>query len=244
MRPVLRGGCPIAGDYGDYRNAVVDLVSRMGQYCSYCERPVKISIHVEHIQPKDLAHYARLTGAWTNFLLACVNCNSTKSTKNVNLSQIYLPDRDNTFYAFTYSPDGTVEPASYLSRSERSIGISTLKLTGLDKAALNQKDANGRTVAMDRVSQRKEAFNLAMEAKSDLDTTGASAILTDYAIKLAKQTGFFSVWMTVFSDNRNMRLRLIDAFASTRASGCFDPRSARVLSPGRNFDGLVGGGKL
>ena len=60
MRPVRRGDSPQTGDFDDYANAKKSLVSRLGLYCSYCERRVVTMLHVEHIQPKGLLEYAAL----------------------------------------------------------------------------------------------------------------------------------------------------------------------------------------
>ena len=52
MRPVRRGSNPQANDYDDYKKAKPVLVSRLGRYCSYCERAVLTQLAVEQIQPK------------------------------------------------------------------------------------------------------------------------------------------------------------------------------------------------
>jgi 5-methylcytosine-specific restriction endonuclease McrA len=78
MRPVFRNASPQADDYDDYRHSFPELVGRIGMYCSYCERRIATNLAVEHIQPKSLPAYAHLAGRWNNFLLGCVNCNSTK----------------------------------------------------------------------------------------------------------------------------------------------------------------------
>ncbi|MFT3776257.1 MAG: hypothetical protein QM820_63745 [Minicystis sp.] len=49
--------------------------------------------------------------------------------------------------------------------------------------------------------------------------------------------------MTVFQGDADMRNRIIDAFAGTRASGCFDPATTEPRSPAPNPDGLAHGGK-
>ena len=94
MRPIRRGTSPCEADFANYRDALPDLVSRFGRYCSYCERLIPVQLAVEHIQPKGLPAYQALEGRWENFLLACVNCNSTKKDKDVVLSDVLLPDRD------------------------------------------------------------------------------------------------------------------------------------------------------
>lgn len=244
MRPIRRGDAPQPDDYTDYKDAKSDLVARLGPYCSFCERPVVTQLAVEHIQPKGLPAYAHLTGSWNNFLLACVNCNSTKKDKDVDPSNVLLPDRDNTFAAFQYLADGTVEPSAEATQNGlRTQADSTLRLTGLDKAALSTPDENGKQVALDRMSQRMEAWLAAVEAKSDLQSNPTNHLLCDYIIKLAEKTGFFSVWMTVFTNHPMMLSRLIDSFSGTKGSGCFDANGV-AISPAPNPDGLPGGGKI
>jgi len=90
MRPVKRGSSPVQEDYRHHSEAKPDLVSRLGQYCSYCERPISTQLAVEHIQPQGLPKYEHLKGRWNNFLLACINCNSTKQDKDVLFANLLL----------------------------------------------------------------------------------------------------------------------------------------------------------
>lgn len=245
MRPVRRATSPIAGDFDHYSKAQPYLISRLGGYCSYCERRVATQLAVEHIQPKGLPAYVHLIGCWENYLLGCVNCNSTKKDKDVVLTDILLPDRDNTFVAFTYQPDGTVIPSAACA----ALGLNqkakdTLALTGLDKRISVAVDENGKQVAIDRVSQRMEVWAVAEEAKSDVDANPGNEAVRRGAIRTAKGYGFFSIWMTVFHNDQDMRNRLIDAFDGTRDSGCFAPVTAMPISPAPNPDALPGGGKL
>ena len=112
MRPIDRGGAPAT--YARYEDAKQDLVNRLGSYCSYCERRIATLLAVEHIQPKALPQYAHLEREWTNFLLSCVNCNSAKLTTPIELADYLLPDRDNTFLAYSYAITGMVEVANCL----------------------------------------------------------------------------------------------------------------------------------
>lgn len=245
MRPVCRGASPIAADFDPYAKAQPYLISRLGGYCSYCERRVATQLAVEHIQPKGLPAYAHLIGRWDNYLLGCVNCNSTKKDKDVVLADILLPDRDNTFAAFTYKPDGTVVPSAVCT----ALGLNqkakdTLALTGLDKRISVAVDENGRQVAIDRVSQRMEVWAVAEEAKSDVDANPGNDAVRRGAIRTAKGYGFFSIWMTVFQNDRDMRNLLLDAFDGARGSGCFDPMTTAPVSPAPNPDALQDGGKL
>ena len=244
MRPVKRGNSPVPDDYTDYTKAQPDLVSRLGQYCSYCERPISTQLAVEHIQPKGLPKYEHLEGRWNNFLLACVNCNSNKSDKDVLFANLLLPDRDNTFAAFNYLQDGTIESSELTIKKKLDAKAqATLELTGLHKAAVYTPDVNGKQVALDRVSQRMNIWLIAEEARTDLDNSRENQLLRKWIIKNAIANGFFSIWMVVFSHDPDMRSRLIDAFPGTRDSECFDQNS-NTISPAPNPDQLDHGGKI
>lgn len=244
MRPVRKGLSPQAQDFDKYENAKPDLVTRLGSYCSYCERYIPTNLAVEHIQPKGLSAYQHLEGRWDNFLLGCVNCNSSKGKRDVALQSCLLPDRDNTFAAFEYLENGDIQP----SQAAIAVGLeqaatATLKLVDLDKALIRTLDVNGRQVALDRKSQRMQAWLEAKDAKQGLETSPFNAPLQEYVVKLAVKTGFFSIWMTVFSHNAQMCNLLIDGFAGTRDSQCFD-QNGRSVSPASNPDGLSHGGKI
>ncbi|BBK42440.1 hypothetical protein STVA_24600 [Allostella vacuolata] len=245
MRPVRRGPSPQAADFAPYGAALPFLVSRMGPYCSYCERHVAVGLAVEHVQPKNLPQYAHLVGRWGNFLLACVNCNSTKSRKDVVFADLLLPDRDNCFAAFTYTEDGKVRVSDAAAAAGiRAIGLATLALTGLDKRIDVAVDENGKQIAIDRVSQRQEAWLAATVAKADIAGQPGNPVLREYVVKLAVASGFFSIWMTVFADDPDMRGRFIDAFPGTRSSECFAGPDHAPVQPAPNPDRLEAGGKF
>ncbi len=241
MRPVIRGASPRNDDFDDYRDAFGELVSRLGQYCSYCERRIPTNLAVEHIQPKSLPLYEDLEGRWDNFLLACVNCNSTKGSKDVVLSDTFLPDRDNTAFAFEYPPDGTIAIRSGLTPTQTHIAEATLKLTGLDKSVSEVIDSNGDLVAIDRVGQRMEVRLIAQMSRDDLDSNPTEEFRRQIA-RTATGHGFFSIWMNVFETDLVVRKFLIEAFNGT-ASDCFDLASTSFISP-RPPAGLVGESKI
>jgi hypothetical protein len=199
---------------------------------------------VEHIQPKALPAHSHLVGRWENFLLACVNCNSTKKDKDVALDQVLLPDRDNTFTAFVYAADGTVQPAPTLSRPQLEMAGRTLALAGLDKKIDEALDENGKRVTIDRISQRMEVWAVAEEARLDVEANPASDALRRCVVRTALGYGFFSIWMTVFVADVDMRNLLVEAFQGTRDSGCFDLTTTCPLSPAPNPDVLPHGGKI
>ena len=245
MRPIRKGESPQDDDFEDYKDAKPELISRLGSYCSYCERRIATNLAVEHIQPKALAAYKQLEGRWENFLLGCVNCNSTKSKKDVQLDHILLPDRDNTFAAFDYLADGTIAVSSQAEDAgKKQQAEDTLALTGLEKRVSEVLDENGNRVAIDRVSQRLQARLIAESSLEDLLMTPGNEALRRSITRNAISEGFFSIWMTVFQDDADMCNRLIDAFPGTRDSGCFDPASGSSVSPAPNPDGLTGGGEI
>jgi uncharacterized protein (TIGR02646 family) len=244
MRPIRRGASPRPGDFSNYRDALPDLVSRLGRYCSYCERLIPVQLAVEHIQPKGLPAYQALIGRWDNFLLACVNCNSTKLDKDVILTEVLLPDRDNTFAAYLYDAGGGVQVSARLSPSEQKLALATLNLVGLQRPGPTAADANGRLIALDRIKQRLEAWLTAEYARDNLlALRPGDDVLAEAVVRLALATGFFSVWMEVFRDNPTIRNRLIDAFPGTRDSGCFDIQNSNLIQPAPNPDQLPHGGK-
>lgn len=212
-------------------------------YCSYCERYVATQLAVEHIQPKGLPAYQPLQGRWENFLLACVNCNSTKKDKPVSLFDVLLPDRDNTLAAYLYSEGGEIQVSSQLNAHAQQLAQATLALVGLDQRSQNISDVNGRLIALDRVKQRMEAWLTAVDARRKLAEQPGNPAMAELVICLAQHTGFFSIWMEVFRAEPEMRHRLNDAFPGTRGSGCFDLQSADVVQPAPNPDQLPHGGK-
>lgn len=210
MRPVYRGPVPayqgsrgsyaqVSEEYGFYMKS---LIQRLGEYCSYCEVPLGANLAVEHIISKSSAPQYETT--WNNFVLACPNCNSTKSD-NVTVSNIndyYWPSDTSydTFSKYTYAKDlnGYVVLTPVDTRA-----TNTIALMGLNK--YNTAD-NGK-LSDRRVFNRTSTWNAAEDLAAKLDAyyIGAGAdnlppvILLKRQIKLAAvASGFWSVWMTVF----------------------------------------------
>lgn len=245
MRPVRKGVCPSKTGYLKYQQAWPDLVSRLGRYCSYCERLINTQLAVEHEQPKKGEYgHPELETVWDNFLLACVNCNSTKKDKRVEFSELLFPDRDNTFAAYVYLQNGLIKVASQLQLKQKGQAQATLELMGLDKPLTSVKDTNGQAVAWDRISQRMEVWGIAQTYNTRLSLEPGNLLAREAVVDLARSSGFFSIWMTVFSHDVDMRQRLIDVFPGTRESGCFDPHTTAPVCPAPNPDGLMQGSKV
>ncbi len=216
MRPVDRGISPRL--YADYRHAAVDLYDRLGDYCSYCERQIETYLAVEHIQPKT--HVPELRNEWSNFLLGCVNCNSSKGSLEINLEDYLWPDCDNTMRGLDYLRGGLVQPNPDQPQPVQVKAKATIILVGLDKDPGNPDRTRRPTSSDTRWLRRQQAWQL---AEKDLQRLLRNDCLEvrELIVENALGRGMFSIWWTVFSGDRDMRRRLREAFRGT-AMDCFD----------------------
>ena len=231
MRPVERGAVPLDAKnkviqfkkYGDARDY---LIGRLGDYCSYCEVPL-FTPAIEHIQPKNL--HPVLEKEWGNFLLACTYCNSNKGDKPIsssNLHDYFWADKDNTFRAFRHEKDRALQVALSLNPSQQKIAQDTLELTGLDRERGHTKFSNKDR----RCEKRNEAWGKAELAKRRLSQQPNDS-MREQIIDTATSTGFWSVWMTVFQEDIDMRQHLIDAFTGISCA-CFDTNTQPIQRAG------------
>ena len=204
MRSVERGRWPTERDgrripFPEYGHAKGPLMERIGEYCSYCERPG--DLHVEHVVPKSVDD--KLETEWSNFLLGCVNCNSRKWNKNNSRDGYFWPDTDDTFGAFVYRSGGRASVKDGLTPDEHRKATALFNLVGL----------GGMGTRTDkRRHKRRQAWDQAVEVRNLINGNGTRIL----AVKVALGTGFFSVWTAVFHDDDDMRQRLVDAFPGTR----------------------------
>ncbi len=237
MRPVVRGDYPkdekdINIQFVKYAQARGELIKRMGEFCSYCEMHLDSSLAVEHVQPKKpdgaLTEMEDRAMDWNNFLLACTNCNSTKGNTDVILEDYFWPDRDNTFHLFRYSEGGVIFPAIHLSDTEKLKANKTILLTGLDKRPLNNPEASDR-----RWQNRRETWDIAVRSKSRLAKNNCQE-MREQILETATGHAYWSIWMTVFEDDPDMRCRFIDAFPGTDRT-CFDSAKNYASVAGRGI---------
>ncbi|MEZ5301579.1 MAG: HNH endonuclease [Verrucomicrobiales bacterium] len=234
MRPDRPRPAPQA--FSDYAEAKPFLVERLGLYCSYCERPIKTNLAVEHVLPKSL--HPDLEREWSNFTLGCVNCNSTKKDKPVDRRALILPDQDNSFLAFQYHERGVVVADPALGEEIATKAGATLRLVGLDKFPDELLDEEGDperaelefTAALERWQQRSQCFQTARESLADLHSADTPEMRRT-TLRLALATGFFSVWMAVFQDEPALRAALVETFPGT-ARDCFDEDGTPLPRPG------------
>ena len=204
MRPENRGEWPkdASGNnisFADYSAARDDLIRRIDDYCSYCEVCLHGPIAVEHVQPKT--HQVTLKLNWTNFLLACSNCNSTKGHEDVDLNDYFWPDRDNTARVFDYYVHEPPRISSGLAVAVHPIAQRTIALTGLDRVpghpSYSERDR--------RWLKRREAWGVALKARRDLEQNGTPQ-MRESILNTAVSRGFWSVWLQVFHDDEEMRV--------------------------------------
>lgn len=206
MRPVRRGEHPVGKEgtplaIREYQDAREPLIQRLGKYCSYCEMPLDNSPAVEHVRPKSL--HPKLERCWDNFLLACAYCNATKGSKDVELDSCFWPDKDNTFQVFTYYESGGVEVAEELDSDNEEKAQLTLNLTGFGTESDSRRSVG-----------RRDACGLAHKALTNLSRLDREE-LREQIIDTATSRGYWSVWMTVFADDADMRQRLVMKFTGT-----------------------------
>jgi uncharacterized protein (TIGR02646 family) len=225
MRPVQKGTAPRT--YAIYREAGKDLIAVIGDFCSYCERQIETHLAVEHVRPKSVD--PTLINEWGNFLLGCVNCNSSKGDTPIVATDYFWPDVDNTFRAFRYTEAGLVEPAAALTPPEQTKAQATIKLTGLDKDPGNPDPDRRPTDADRRWTRRFEIWQMAQGNKKRLEQAD-SVQLRQTIVENATARGMFSIWMSVFADDPDMRTRLIAGFIGT-APDCFDAAGNAVRCP-------------
>ena len=160
MRPIEKG--KINKTFTQYQDAKGDLINRLGEYCSYCERKLPASLAVEHVQPKSLHPERSLE--WDNFLLACVNCNSSKLAADIRLGDYLWPDRDNTFLAFVYRDNGIINVNNKLDVKQKKCAQNILDLAGLQK----RPGVNDLKKSDMRWKHRLEAWDTATDSLDDL----------------------------------------------------------------------------
>jgi uncharacterized protein (TIGR02646 family) len=226
MRPVERGAAPRV--YTNYQDAGPDLQARLGDYCSYCERQIETNLAVEHVQPKDPV--PALRNEWTNFLLGCGNCNSSKGATPVVVADYLWPDLDNTLLAFEYGTGGIVSPSPQVPAPIQAKAQQSILLTGLDKDPGNPNVRRRPTSSDKRWHRRFEAWQLAEKSRQRLAQNNTPE-LREQIIETALARGMFSIWYHAFVGDLDMRRRLRMAFMGT-AFVCFDPNEDPLPRPG------------
>lgn len=235
MRPLTN--VPTGPKLSNHKLAKPALVAAMSEYCAYCERHAEaMHLHVEHIKPQ--VSHKRLSLAWGNFLLACTSCNTYKrhyqkaNRQSGILRAQAWPHLDNTFSAYSYDLHGRVQVSPALMGAQNAMAQKTLKMAGLDRTPANAVGYKNLSQAYDITSRRNRAWEKA-EAALVAYQQNPTDVQRQFLVNHAEDTGFFSIWMHVFSAYPTVKKSLIDAFKAV--STCFDPNGYPVSprSPGR-----------
>lgn len=222
MRPIEKG--KNNRTFKESQDAKGDLIDRLGEYCSYCERKLPVSLAVEHVQPKSLHPELRLK--WENFLLACANCNSNKLAKDIRLEDYLWPDTENTFLAFVYHEGGRITVNDKLDDRQKKCAQNILDLVELQK----QPGANDLKKNDMRWMQRKKAWDKAVRSFKRLKEDDRKGF-REQIVETADSDGHWSIWMTVFKDDKDMLRRFIKTFRGT-SKGCFDKSGTPIPRKG------------
>ena len=214
MRPIIKNNKldeennPLT--YVHWSKAKPDLINEIGHFCSYCERSIPnyaAGLSVEHIFPKSLAKYEHLIYRWDNYLLACINCNSSKKNKDFDIQDTYLPHVNNLFYTLEVIEGGGLKIKEEVSEIQKRRTRNYLNLTGLDKKFPD-----------DRFNARLRVWDIAKKVcKQYIEQETRLSSIIDIAIAY----GFLSVWLKVFENYPEVKQELISQFVGTDKN-CFD----------------------
>ncbi|MDD2820418.1 MAG: HNH endonuclease [Flavobacterium sp.] len=220
MRPVDKDTQPLNDDgtvvlFPEYSRSRRYLIDAIGEYCSYCERLIPTSLAVEHIQPKT--HNGHLELVWSNLLLACTNCNSTKGHTNVTLANYFWPDRDNTYEKLIYDISGIVKVNPILNAGDAVKSQNLISLVGLNRTQPAIGTANWEEASDRRYEHRLQAYIDANNyaAKYSAASVDERTIYLPFLIDIAKK-GFWSIWMSAFEVFPEVQRELIVRFTGTR----------------------------
>jgi uncharacterized protein (TIGR02646 family) len=208
-------------DYSRYTQARRYLIDRLGAYCSYCEQKLP-NPAVEHIFPKSIHDHLELD--WENFLLACTNCNATKGDTDINeanIAEYYWPHLHNTFLAFQYNNLGLVTPSTH-EHVDFQRARNTINLFGLDKVAPRAGTIAYEDASDLRFENRIKAWHYAEKWEFNYRQAedGVRTLFREL-LPSVLDSGFFSIWMTVFNNHLEVKELIINSFSGT-AKNCFD----------------------
>lgn len=218
MRPVDKGESPYE-KIKKYQDALPYLAKKIGLYCSYCEMPIIHLPEVEHIISKK---YGGDWTDWNNLLLACKYCNTRKLAKTTsqNVGDYLWPDVDNTALAFSYINGFPVVNEAVLKELDPTEKFckkaqSTYEMVGLGnepELKWGDKDRRflNRNASYYRALKSLENWQHIKDAPERYRKD-----MKEQIMMTATADGFFSVWMTVFADEPQILLGLLERFPGT-----------------------------
>lgn len=222
MRPVTRNSWPLKpnGDrktfaVSNYKGFFKDLVINFGFYCSYCERPD--SLDIEHVIPQSSPAGQHLVVDWNNLLLGCPSCNRDHKSNINNTRNGYVwPDEVDSFSHYEYFSSGDLKVKSTLDNADKTKAQATIDLCGL--APPPKSNANQSKDFL--WQQRMKVWVVAEKFKADYiaGNTTVGNIVT-----FSEMSGFWSIWITVFSGHDDVINAISDAYNGTKSDYCTPP---------------------
>lgn len=213
MRPVERNPWPVDKngrnkEYKAYQSFYEDLIKNFGSYCSYCERPCAVDI--EHVIPKNSPKGQELVTDWNNLLCGCDSCNQDyKSNKNQSRSGYLWPDEEDTYICYEYDLTGDMKVSQSLSEIDQKRGQATIDLCGLaPKPGIKSKRQD---------YLRDKRMRMWALAKRFLSLFENSLVDIDLIAETAKESGFWSIWITVFNEHREVVEAISALFPGTHS---------------------------
>ncbi len=235
MRPINKGDKPNTR-VGQYREYYKLLVSQIGNYCSYCERPLPDSeLNVEHIRPKSTNKEYEL--CWDNLLLSCFTCNTRKDhcesaikdVNDLNYDEYAFPHIYDTYHLIDYpSPTYMPEFSANGDRKYQSQVEKLLHLIQLDNAD-NMTEAqllDENEISKFRIFAGQEAAEL----KKDLGKVYNEEKLEATKKKIKREIeklGFWSIWMKAFEDVAPIKAYLLSLIPGTEVEYFDDSEEIR-----------------
>lgn len=224
MRAVDKGDSPYE-NINRYQDAIPFQRERIGLYCSYCEMSIKHVPEVEHKVSKSLG--GELT-EWKNLLLSCKYCNTRKKDKVAPQDKKWYlwPDEDNTAIAYTYKNGYPMVNETELKDLDPTGTIYQRAVNTYEAVGLGNKPARESGEKDRRFLNRNASYHRALQSLTHWQHIKDAPDLFKEDMKkqilmTAVEDGFFSVWMTAFSEEPEILKALIDYFPGTRKE-CYD----------------------
>ena len=212
-----------AEDYSHYRDAFAELAS--GSAVLLVLQPHRHATGVEHIQPKLLPAYRHLE-ALDNFLLGCVNRNSTKGS-GCGACPGSLPTAT-TLPPLTNTRWTERSPSRPVFDAQRSWALNTLRLVGLDKRLSEVVDSTDNPW---QSTAWPNAWNLAdrPEQKQGRSANESTDALRRQLPAPRRVTGSSASGCGVQRGSR--RAEVADSGVRRHKEDCFDGHTTAVVAP-------------
>ena len=178
---------------------------------------------VEHKKSKTRG--GELT-AWDNLLLSCKYCNTRKKDEvTPDSAKNYLwPDEHNVALAYCYKSGIPAINEEKLMQIDPTGNVYTKAKKLFDLVKLSHIPQKGEKDR--RFGKRMEVYKMAKDSLHDWtkmknEPEEVASVMKKSTVNLARYSGFFPVWMEVFSEEPEILTALIKAFPGTEA-GYYD----------------------